>query len=69
MQVLVGAGQQVARGQKLFAIEAMKMETSVSSPLNARVKEVHVHPGTSVDAKDLLVTLEPLAGDVPSVRV
>jgi pyruvate carboxylase len=69
VQVLVGAGQQVARGQKLFAIEAMKMETSVSSPLNARVREVLVQPGTSVDAKDLLVTLVPLAGDLPSVRV
>jgi pyruvate carboxylase len=69
VQVLVGAGQQVARGQKLFAIEAMKMETSVSSPVNARVKEVHVQPGAAVDARDLLVTLEPIAGELPSVRV
>ena len=69
VQVLVSAGQQIARGQKLFAIEAMKMETSVSSPLNARVKEVHVQPGASVDAKDLLVTLEPSGSELPSVRV
>jgi pyruvate carboxylase len=59
VQVVVGAGEKVARGQKLLSIEAMKMETSVYSPIAARVKEVHIRPGAVVEAKDLLVTLEP----------
>jgi pyruvate carboxylase len=59
VQVVVGAGEAVARGQKLLSIEAMKMETSVYAPLAGRVKEVHVRPGSAVEAKDLLVVLEP----------
>jgi len=59
VQVVVGAGEQVARGQKLLSIEAMKMETSVNSPMAGRVKEVLVRPGTSVESRDLLLVLEP----------
>jgi pyruvate carboxylase len=69
VQVVVGVGQQVARGQKLLSIEAMKMETSVYSPVAARVKEVHVQPGSAVDAKDLLLTLDPMPTAPPAVRV
>ncbi|HYE97863.1 MAG TPA: pyruvate carboxylase [Planctomycetota bacterium] len=68
VQVLVSLGQAIARGQKLFAIEAMKMETSVSSPMNARVKELHVQPGQAVEARDLLVVLEPQDNAPPDVR-
>ncbi len=58
VQVVVGAGEQVARGQKLLSIEAMKMETSVYAPAGGRVREVMVRPGTAVEAKDLLLVLE-----------
>jgi pyruvate carboxylase len=61
VQVVVSVGQQVARGQKLLGIEAMKMETSVYSPMAARVKEVHVQPGAAVASKDLLIVLAPIA--------
>jgi pyruvate carboxylase len=69
VQVVVSVGQQVGRGQKLLGIEAMKMETSVYSPLAARVKEVHVQPGSAVAAKDLLIVLDsvPVAG-TPELR-
>ncbi|MBI3856777.1 MAG: pyruvate carboxylase [Planctomycetes bacterium] len=60
VQVVVSVGQQVSRGQKLLGIEAMKMETSVYSPIAARVKEVQVQPGSAVASKDLLLVLEPL---------
>jgi pyruvate carboxylase len=60
VQVLVSLSQQVDKGQKLVGIEAMKMETSVAAPFAGRVREVHVRPGAVVEAKDLLVTLEPL---------
>ena len=69
VQVVVSVGEQVARGQKLLSIEAMKMETSVYSPILARVKEVSVRPGDAVEAKDLLLALEPAPGDqTPDVR-
>ncbi len=68
VQVVVSSGQQVARGQKLVSIEAMKMETSVFSPLSGRVREVLVRPGQPVQGRDLLLILEPAAEPVPDVR-
>ena len=60
VQVVVSVGQQVSRGQKLLGIEAMKMETSVYSPLAARVNKVLVQPGSAVASKDLLLVLDPI---------
>jgi pyruvate carboxylase len=57
--VAVSLGQPVGRGQKLLSIEAMKMETSVTAPFAGRVKEVHVQTGAAVEARDLLLTLDP----------
>jgi len=34
------------------------METAIYSPRDARVGEIHVEPGTVVESKDLLLTLE-----------
>jgi pyruvate carboxylase len=62
VHVLVSVGQQVARGQKLLGIEAMKMETSVYSPIAARVKEVHAKAGGAVASKELLLVLDPVPG-------
>ena len=52
------AGEQVAAGQKLFTLEAMKMETTVYAERAGRVAEVLVKPGTQVDAGDLLLRYE-----------
>jgi pyruvate carboxylase len=69
MQVVVGKGQQVARGQKLLGIEAMKMETSVYAPFAGSVKELHVQSGSSVESRDLLLVLEaPAIDPTPDVR-
>ena len=53
--VPVTAGSQVARGEVLVTIEAMKMETSVRAERDATIAEVVTRLGESVDAKDLLV--------------
>jgi pyruvate carboxylase len=50
-------GQQVARGDVLLTLEAMKMETSVRAEQDGQVKEVLAKPGMAVDAKDLLIVL------------
>jgi pyruvate carboxylase len=55
VQVTVAAGEQVAAGQKLFTLEAMKMETTVYAECVAKVAEVLVRPGTQVEAGDLLL--------------
>jgi pyruvate carboxylase len=56
--VAVAAGQKVAAGDLLFTIEAMKMEMGLRAERAATVKAIHVHPGSQVDAKDLLLDFE-----------
>lgn len=56
--VAVGVGEQVAAGQKLLTLEAMKMETTLYAERAARVAEVVTRAGTQVEAGDLLVRFE-----------
>ncbi|MBS0125169.1 pyruvate carboxylase [Thetidibacter halocola] len=56
--VVVTAGQTVKEGDLLLTIEAMKMETGLHAERDGVVKAVHVHPGSQIDAKDLLVEFE-----------
>jgi pyruvate carboxylase len=55
VSVTVAPGEEVAIGQKLCALEAMKMETTVYAERSGRVAEVLVAPGTQVAAGDLLL--------------
>jgi pyruvate carboxylase len=57
VSVVVTAGEEVGRGQKLLTLEAMKMEMTVYAEHPGRVAEVLVKPGTQVDAGDLLLRL------------
>jgi pyruvate carboxylase len=59
--VTVAPGEEVPAGQKLFTLEAMKMETTVYAERAGRVAEVLVQPGTQVDAGDLLLRFEETA--------
>jgi pyruvate carboxylase len=58
VNVAVATGEQVAARQKVLALEAMKMETTVYAEAAGRVAEVLVRPGAQVEAGDLLVRLE-----------
>jgi pyruvate carboxylase len=58
VSVTVAAGEEVARGQKLFALEAMKMETTVYAERAGMVAELLVRPGTQVEAGELLLRFE-----------
>ncbi|MCF3948535.1 pyruvate carboxylase [Acidiphilium sp. AL] len=55
--ILVREGQNIAQGEALIAIEAMKMQTRIAAPRDGTVKALHVKPGEAVDAKDLLVEI------------
>jgi pyruvate carboxylase len=54
----VSAGQKVNAGDLLLTIEAMKMETGLHAERSGVVKAVHVHPGSQIEAKDLLIEFE-----------
>jgi pyruvate carboxylase len=58
VRVMVEAEEQVAPGQKLFTLEAMKMETTIYAERAGTVAEVLVQAGTQVDAGDLLLRYE-----------
>ena len=46
---LAYAGTAVTAGQALIVLSAMKMETSVSSPVNGTVKHIAVSKGDHID--------------------
>ena len=56
--IAVTVGQKVRAGDLLLNIEAMKMETGLHCDREATVKAIHVHPGSQIEAKDLLIELE-----------
>lgn len=58
VNVAVTANEQVARGQKLLTMEAMKMETTLYAEHGGRIAELLAKPGTQVEAGDLLVRFE-----------
>jgi len=58
VKVLVEVGQEVAEGQGLVVMEAMKMENELRAPRAGRVKEIHARERQAVDSGALLVVLE-----------
>ncbi|MFL5982267.1 MAG: acetyl/propionyl/methylcrotonyl-CoA carboxylase subunit alpha [Gaiellaceae bacterium] len=58
IRVLVGEGDAVRARQPLVVLEAMKMETPLTSPYDATVRAVHVAEGDRVAGGAVLVELE-----------
>jgi len=56
--VAVRAGDDVAQGQKLATLEAMKMETTVYAEREGRVAEVLLGAGSQVETGDMILRLE-----------
>lgn len=57
-KIVATEGNEVAEGDVLLVLEAMKMETEIRSNRAGVVSAVHVAEGESVSAGDALVTLE-----------
>jgi pyruvate carboxylase len=58
VSVVVGVGEEVAAGQKLLTLEAMKMETTLYAERAGKIAEVLARTHTQVEAGDLLVRFE-----------
>jgi acetyl/propionyl-CoA carboxylase alpha subunit len=58
IRLLVGAGDLVRARQPLVVLEAMKMETPLTSPYDATVRAVHVAEGDRVAGGAVLVELD-----------
>ena len=57
LKIEVTAGQAVKKGDTLCILEAMKMENAIPAPQDGTVASVNVAKGASVNAGDLLVSL------------
>jgi urea carboxylase len=58
-QLKAGHGQQVAIGDELLVLEAMKMEISLRAETSGIVTAVNCSPGRAVNAGDVLLTIQP----------
>jgi acetyl-CoA/propionyl-CoA carboxylase, biotin carboxylase, biotin carboxyl carrier protein len=58
VKVLVEVGQEVAVGQAVVVLEAMKMENQIAAEKAGKVKEIKVTVGSTVGAGDIVVVIE-----------
>ncbi|MFJ7078597.1 biotin carboxylase N-terminal domain-containing protein [Streptomyces sp. NPDC098781] len=61
--VKVAVGDEVAAGQSLLVVEAMKMEHVISAPHAGTVAELDVTPGTTVAMDQVLAVITPTEED------
>ena len=57
-KIKVAEGDEIKKNQPLFVIEAMKMESTVTSPIEGKVKRIHRKEGVMVEQDDLVVEME-----------
>lgn len=58
IDILVQPGQTLKKGEDLIIIESMKSEITIKSPVSARVKNIQVSKGETVQDKKTLVEFE-----------
>jgi len=58
IRLLVNAGDEVAEGQGIVVVEAMKMQNELKAPRAGRVTSVEANAGDSVIAGAVLATIE-----------
>lgn len=58
IRVLVAAGDEVAEGQGIIVVEAMKMQNELKAPRAGRITGIEVKPNDSVIAGAVLATIE-----------
>ncbi len=58
LDVFVSAGQEVAEGERLAVLEAMKMQHEILAPVGGMVSAVHAKPDAQVAADDVLLEID-----------
>jgi biotin carboxyl carrier protein len=56
--LLVNEGDEVAAGQGILVLEAMKMENEIRAEHEGRITKIHVQPGQAVDSGSPLFEME-----------
>lgn len=58
VKLLAEKGASVKKGQPVIVTEAMKMETTITAPIDGIVSEIHVKAGQRIESGDLLMVIE-----------
>lgn len=58
VKLLADKGASVKKGQPVIVTEAMKMETTITAPIDGIISEVHVKAGQRIESGDLLMVIE-----------
>ncbi len=58
VEVHVKEGAEVAEGEPLLVLEAMKMQNDIKAPFNGTVEKVHVKVGQNVESTTILIELK-----------
>ncbi|MGM0420851.1 MAG: biotin/lipoyl-containing protein [Bacillota bacterium] len=58
IEIPVAEGEQVAQGDLIVILEAMKMENEIYAPAAGEVTEIMVKANDTVDSGDVLLTIE-----------
>jgi biotin carboxyl carrier protein len=58
VSVDVSIGDQIAAGDQIMTLEAMKMNTVVSAPAAGSVKAIHVSSGDAVEEGQPLLSIQ-----------
>lgn len=59
LKIFVQPGDEVAQGQKLISVEAMKMENEIHASMAGKVARIAVAVGQPTQPGDLLLVIEP----------
>lgn len=57
LELMVEEGQEVAQGDNLLVLEAMKMENTLTAPRDGIIKSLHIEKGQTVDKNQLLLEM------------
>ena len=57
-QIFVSVGDTINEGDKLFILEAMKMENEIDSPLSGTVKNISMESGIAVEKGTLIMEIK-----------
>jgi pyruvate carboxylase len=58
VKIMIEQGDKIIKGQQLFVIEAMKMESTINSPLNGTVQKILLQENTMVEQDDCIVVIK-----------
>jgi biotin carboxyl carrier protein len=58
VRLVAQTGQTIQPGDLLLVLEAMKMETNITSPIGGRISKVNVQPGDAVQVGQVVAEFE-----------